>query len=62
MVRLAPLCPSHDDLKITPTQQQKPTSSLFGAGGGSLRWLSNGQLKAAVPGLMNVTERPAENE
>lgn len=40
----------------------RPYSFIPGEGGESLGWLKNGQLKAAVPGLMNVTRRPAENE
>lgn len=58
MVRLAPLCPGHNDLKITPTQHSKPNFFFFmpGEGGEGLRWQSNGQLKAADPGLMKSQE------
>lgn len=62
MVKLPPLCPGHDDLKITSMQHKEPDYFMLVVGGESPRWLSNGQLKAAVPGLMNVTRRPAENE
>lgn len=62
MVRLAPPCPDHDDLNITPTQYNEADFFMLGEGGESLRWLSNSQQKAAVPGLINVTRRLAENE
>lgn len=59
MVKLAPLCPGHDDPKITPRQHNEPDFLCLVE---NLKWLSNGQLKAAIHGLMNVTSRPAENE
>lgn len=61
MVRLAPLFPDHDDLKIIPTYNEADSFMLV-EGVEGLIWMSNGQLKAAVPGLMNVARRHAEND